>query len=547
MREFLKRKNIEISAKRYGIDALGAMAQGLFCSLLIGTIIKTLGQQLSLSFLVDVGQFAFDMSGPAMAVAIGYALKADPMVLFSLTAVGWSANKLGGAGGPLAVLFIAIIAAEIGKMVSKETKVDILVTPAVTVFVGAGLSLLIALMETRYVRTGDEVWRKHAKFWGKLFIINFTLGVVTGITLEFQFGTNWARYSEYVGDIFGSLLAIEATVAFFLESTFLAVWHFGWHRVGKKTHLLAIWLVVLAGNLSALWIILANGFMQNPLGYVIQNGRAELADFMAVVTNPYAWGMYAHTLLSAWTLSCFFVLGVSSWHLLRKSNVEFFRRSFRMTAPICLVLVLALALSGDIQGKVVSELQPAKLAAMESHWETTKNAPFYLAVVPDEANETNSVEAIGIPGLLSWISYGDADAEVKGLKDFPKEDRPPVTPVFWGFRAMIFFGVIFLALAAWATLQRNRETINPTLMRALVWCIPLPYISIAMGWLVAEMGRQPWIVYGLMRTSDAVSPVPAEHVSTSLLAFIIVYSVLGLLDIFLLRKYAIKGPQGQED
>ena len=218
-----------------------------------------------------------------------------------------------------------------------------------------------------------------------------------------------------------------------------------------------------------------------------------------------------------------------------------------MTAPICLVLVLALALSGDIQGKVVSELQPAKLAAMESHWETTKNAPFYLAVVPDEANETNSVEAIGIPGLLSWISYGDADAEVKGLKDFPKEDRPPVTPVFWGFRAMIFFGVIFLALAAWATLQRNRESINPTLMRALVWCIPLPYISIAMGWLVAEMGRQPWIVYGLMRTSDAVSPVPAEHVSTSLLAFIIVYSVLGLLDIFLLRKYAIKGPQGQED
>ena len=379
-----------------------------------------------------------------------------------------------------------------------------------------GLSLLIALMETRYVRTGDEVWRKHAKFWGKLFIINFTLGVVTGITLEFQFGTNWARYSEYVGDIFGSLLAIEATVAFFLESTFLAVWHFGWHRVGKKTHLLAIWLVVLAGNLSALWIILANGFMQNPLGYVIRNGRAELADFMAVVTNPYAWGMYAHTLLSAWTLSCFFVLGVSSWHLLRKSNVEFFRRSFRMTAPICLVLVLALALSGDIQGKVVSELQPAKLAAMESHWETTKNAPFYLAVVPDEANETNSVEAIGIPGLLSWISYGDADAEVKGLKDFPKEDRPPVTPVFWGFRAMIFFGVIFLALAAWATLQRNRETINPTLMRALVWCIPLPYISIAMGWLVAEMGRQPWIVYGLMRTSDAVARRACVHVAAGL-------------------------------
>ena len=410
-----------------------------------------------------------------------------------------------------------------------------------------GLSLLIALMETRYVRTGDEVWRKHAKFWGKLFIINFTLGVVTGITLEFQFGTNWARYSEYVGDIFGSLLAIEATAAFFLESTFLAVWAFGWERVSKKVHLTAIWLVAIASNLSALWIILANGWMQNPVGYVIKNGRAELSSFFDVVTNPFAWSQYFHTIFAAWMLGGFFVLGVSSWHLLRKNELDLFKRSVRIAAPFTLILVLLLGLQGHHHAQIVAEMQPAKLAAMESHWETTKNAPFYLAVVPDEANETNSVEAIGIPGLLSWISYGDADAEVKGLKDFPKEDRPPVTPVFWGFRAMIFFGVIFLALAAWATLQRNRETINPTLMRALVWCIPLPYISIAMGWLVAEMGRQPWIVYGLMRTSDAVSPVPAEHVSTSLLAFIIVYSVLGLLDIFLLRKYAIKGPQGQED
>ena len=410
-----------------------------------------------------------------------------------------------------------------------------------------GLVVLLAIMETLYVRTGNEVYKRMVKFWGKLFLINFVLGVVTGITLEFQFGTNWSRYSEYVGDIFGSLLAIEATAAFFLESTFLAVWAFGWERVSKKVHLTAIWLVAIASNLSALWIILANGWMQNPVGYVIKNGRAELSSFFDVVTNPFAWSQYFHTIFAAWMLGGFFVLGVSSWHLLRKNELDLFKRSVRIAAPFTLILVLLLGLQGHHHAQIVAEMQPAKLAAMESHWETTKNAPFYLAVVPDEANETNSVEAIGIPGLLSWISYGDADAEVKGLKDFPKEDRPPVTPVFWGFRAMIFFGVIFLALAAWATLQRNRETINPTLMRALVWCIPLPYISIAMGWLVAEMGRQPWIVYGLMRTSDAVSPVPAEHVSTSLLAFIIVYSVLGLLDIFLLRKYAIKGPQGQED
>ena len=198
-----------------------------------------------------------------------------------------------------------------------------------------GLSVILAWMETRYVRTGDEIWKRHAKFWGKLFLINFTLGVVTGITLEFQFGTNWSRYSEYVGDIFGSLLAIEATVAFFLESTFLAVWHFGWNKLGKKAHCACIWLVAIAGNLSALWIILANGFMQHPVGYVINEaaGRAELSNFWDVVFNGYAWGMYAHTVLASWAVGGFFVLGVSAWHLLRKSNTEFFRRSFGWSRP----------------------------------------------------------------------------------------------------------------------------------------------------------------------------------------------------------------------
>ena len=406
-----------------------------------------------------------------------------------------------------------------------------------------GLSLMVAWMETRYVKTGDEVWLKHTKFWGKLFLINFALGVVTGISLEFQFGTNWSRYSEFVGDIFGSLLAIEATVAFFLESTFIAVWHFGWKKIGKKLHCLCAWLVFFAGNISALWIIIANGFMQHPAGYVLRNGRAELESFRDVVANPYALGIFSPVIITAWMLAGFFVLGISAWHMLKETHREFFRRTFKMAAPFTIIAALLVALTGDIHGKNVSAYQPAKLAAMEGHWETAKPAPFYLLVVPNEAKEENSIEAIGIPGLLSFLSFGDFSAEVKGLKDFPKQDRPPVAPVFWSFRAMVAFGMLFIFMAFWATWQRKQEVPDQRLMKLLPWMIPLPYLSIALGWAVAEIGRQPWIVYKLMRTSDAVSPVPAEHVAITLTGFVCVYALLGLLDILLLIKDARKGPE----
>lgn len=406
-----------------------------------------------------------------------------------------------------------------------------------------GLSVLLAVMETLYVRTGDEDYKRMVKFWGKLFLINFVLGVVTGITLEFQFGTNWSRYSAYVGDIFGSLLAIEATVAFFLESTFVAVWTFGWERVSKKVHCFAIWMVALAGNISALWIILANGFMQHPVGYVIRNGRAELDDFSAVITNPYAWGEYFHTVSSAWMLGGFFVLGVAAWHLARKHEVSLFTKAVRIAAPFTLIMALLVGLAGHQQGMNVAEYQPAKMAAMESHWTTQTRAPMYLLAWPDQENGRNLVEALPIPGLMSFIAFNDINAEVKGLSDFAPEDIPPVLPTFLSFRLMVALGCLFIAVAAWAWWRRRDIAGDARLAKILPWMIPLPYITIMLGWTVAEMGRQPWIVYNLMRTSDAVSPVPTSSVLLSVIAFLVIYTLLGLIDIWLLYTNSRKGPE----
>lgn len=405
-----------------------------------------------------------------------------------------------------------------------------------------GLSIIVALMETRYVRTGDEVYKKMAKFWGKLFLINFALGIVTGITLEFQFGTNWSRYSAYVGDIFGPLLAIEASVAFFLESTMVGVWVFGWDRISKRAHAAAICLVAFAANLSALWIIIANGFMQNPLGYVLRNGRAELDDFWALITNPFAWSQYVHVLSAAFLLSGFFVMAVSAWHLLRKNEVDFFTRSFKYGAAFALIFSVVVAAQGHFHGNEVARIQPAKLAAMEAHWHTQKNAPMYLLSIPDEANERNAVEAIGIPGLLSLLAFNDPSAEVKGLLDFKPEDRPPVAITFWSFRIMVGLGTLMPLLAFFGWWKANKLLEFPRYLRLMLYALPMPYLAIQAGWAVAEVGRQPWIVHGIMRTKDAVSPVAASQVGTSLIAFIVVYAFLGVIDIYLLAKYAKKGP-----
>jgi cytochrome d ubiquinol oxidase subunit I len=408
-----------------------------------------------------------------------------------------------------------------------------------------GLSVIVAWMEARYVRTGDELYLRMARFWGKLFLINFALGVVTGITLEFQFGMNWAEYSKYVGDIFGAPLAIEATLAFFLESTFIGLWIFGWDKVSKKVHAAAIAIVAAASSLSALWILLANGWMQRPVGYVLRNGRAEMTDFFAVATNVYGWVKFTHTIFAGYVVAAFFVMGVAAYHIVKKQDLEFFKRSFRMAASFGVLTSLLVFLTGDFQASVVAKFQPSKLAAMESVWVTRSNAPYYLLSWPDPSHERNLFQALGIPNGLSLLSYQHAAAQVKGLLDYPQELRPPVIPTFVSFKLMAGLGAVFaaLAVAAWVLARAERLERYPLFLWAMVLAIPLPYMASEFGWVVAELGRQPWIVYGLLKTSDAASKtVTAGQVARSLAGFTLLYGFLACVDFYLLFKNAKKGP-----
>jgi cytochrome d ubiquinol oxidase subunit I len=405
-----------------------------------------------------------------------------------------------------------------------------------------GLSVLLAIMETAYVRTGNEEYRNMARFWGKIFLINFAIGVVTGITLEFQFGTNWSRYSEYVGDIFGSLLAIEATVAFFLESTFIAVWAFGWKRLSPRAHAVTIWLVALASNLSAVWILIANSWMQHPVGYVIRNGRAELDSLTAIITQPFAWHTIVHTVSAGFIVSGFFVMGVSAWHLLKKQEISFFKKSFRLAVGFALIFSIVEVVQGHMHGGEVAKLQPTKFAAMESVWETTKSAPQYLLVIPDPEHERNLVELGAIPGALSMLAFHDFSAEVKGLKDFAPSERPPVSISTFSFRVMITLGFFFLITTIIGWFRRDTIEQRPALLKLFLFSIPLPYIASELGWMLAEVGRQPWVVYGVMKTSNAVSPIAASQVAVSLGAFVLVYTFLGLVAYYLMWSQARKGP-----
>lgn len=405
-----------------------------------------------------------------------------------------------------------------------------------------GLTIIIAYMETRYVKTGDETYLEMTKFWAKMFLINFAVGVVTGITLEFQFGTNWSRYSAYVGDVFGSLLAIEATATFFLESTFIGVWIFGWKKLSKKAHAGVMWLVAIGSNLSAVWILIANAWMQSPVGFEIRNGRAEMVDFGAVISQPFAIYKILHTLSSALVLASFFIMGISAYHLLKKRHTDFFTKSFKTGLGFGLIFSLMVFILGDMNGVMVAEKQPSKLAAMESLWETTDMAPIYMFTWPDPENERNAIEIGKIPGVLSFLVKHDFNAVVTGLKDIPKDERPPVLITSYAFKGMVGLGVVFILLTVFGWFKRKNLLENELYLKIMLFAIPLPYLAIQLGWIVTEIGRQPWLVYGVVRTADGASPVAVSQVAVSLVAFILVYSVLGAAGFYLMFQKAKKGP-----
>ncbi len=420
-----------------------------------------------------------------------------------------------------------------------------------------GLSIMVAIMETLYVQSGKEVYKEMTKFWGKLFVINFAMGVVTGIVQEFQFGMNWSEYSRFVGDIFGAPLAIEALLAFFLESTFLGVWLFGWEKLSKKMHAAAIWLVAISSNLSALWILIANSFMQQPVGYEIVNGRAQMTDFFALIFNPNIWTQFPHVFSSGLATAAFFVLGISAFHLLRAgSNRDLHRRSFQIAAILGTLAVIGVIMTGHSQAQHMVETQPMKMAAAEALWDTEDPAAMSLFTIGNE-RERRDVFAIRIPRLLSLLAFNQLDGTVQGINDLqaeyvaqygPGDYVPPVAVSYWSFRAMVGAGTAMLLAAFYALFLTMGEGVGdkpPRFLKFFPFLIALPYLANTTGWLLTELGRAPWVVYGLMKMEDAVSiNVGVGALWTTLIGFTLLYGVLMVADVYLLVKYARRGSGG---
>ncbi|MDQ0215999.1 cytochrome d ubiquinol oxidase subunit I [Oikeobacillus pervagus] len=417
-----------------------------------------------------------------------------------------------------------------------------------------GLAFIIAIMQTMYLIKKDEMYKKMTKFWGIFFLINFAVGVVTGIIQEFQFGMNWSSYSRFVGDVFGAPLAIEALLAFFVESTFIGLWIFGWDKLPKKLHLACIWLVSIGTILSAFWILAANSFMQNPLGFTIENGRAEMNDFVAVITNPKLWVAFPHTIFASFATGAFFIIGVSAWKLLKKKDIEFFKHSIKITLVIGLLSGLGIAFSGHAQATYLIGAQPMKMAAAEGLWEDSADpAPWTVFGNIDTENKKTTMR-IEIPYLLSYLSYGKFSGGIEGLNTLQEkmEEKygagdylPPVKTTFWSFRIMTATGGVLILLSFLGLFLNWRGKLekSTTYLKWMVAAIFIPYIGNSFGWIMSEIGRQPWVVNGLMKTVDGVSPnVSAGQILFSLISFSLIYTLLAIAMVYLFIKVIKQGP-----
>jgi cytochrome bd ubiquinol oxidase subunit I len=474
-----------------------------------------------------------------------------------------------------------------------------------------GLSWILVIMESVYVMTGKEIYKDMTKFWGKLFGINFAMGVTTGITMEFQFGTNWAYFSHYVGDIFGTPLALEGLMAFFLEATFVGLFFFGWDRLGKVQHLLVTFLVALGSNLSALWILIANAWMQNPVGaeFNPDTMRMELSSFADLIFNPVAGPKFVHTLAAGYVAASMFVLGISSYYLLKLRDMSFAIRSFSVAAGFGVASVLSVLVLGDESGYTTGEVQKVKLAAIEAEWDTEPPPASFTAFGFPDQDKHETHYAIKIPYMMGIIATRSVDTPVIGIKELKKSheerihtgitayaalqkmrsgDRSPevkaefdrtkadlgyglllkkyapavvdatpeqikmavddtiprVAPIFWSFRVMVGLGMWFLFIfcAAFVIVARRRVANNQWILHLALWSIPLPWIAIELGWIVAEYGRQPWAISEVLPTHLGVSSVTAGQVWFSLAGFIAFYTALLAVELYLMFKYARLGP-----
>lgn len=407
-----------------------------------------------------------------------------------------------------------------------------------------GLALLIVFIETARWRTGKEIYRRMSDFWLKIFAVNFVVGVASGIVMEFQFGTNWASYSRFVGDIFGAPLAAEGVFAFFLESGFLGLLLLGRNKISSFVRWFAALMVWLGATLSAFWIIVANSWMQTPAGFHIANGRAELVDFWAAVFNPSTLPRYFHTITSAWVCGSFLMMSISAWFFLKRRAGDVSRASLKLSTICALISVVLVVATGDRHAKQVARTQEAKFAAMEGLYSTTRGAPLVLFSLPPTQEGKRVGPELVITHLTSFMAFGNFQAPVKGLEEFPPSEWPPIAITFLSFHNMVILGnIMFLvALVGVVLIWRKKIFEARWWHRAAFWSLPVPTIAIQLGWLAAEVGRQPWIVYGLMRTDQGTSKVvTAPEIVTSIALFTVVYLFLGALWLYLLRREVLHG------